>query len=114
LFFKDQMQLFAETAAADGVAPAFSPWARTLGFAFVSTMAELPNPMPVAATFAVLFLLPVQRALNEMWAIEQPGLPMRQRFSAGEIALLAACGVLWVLLIALSLIGDSVVVAATR
>jgi len=114
LFFKDQMQLFAETAAADGVPPTFSPWARTLGFAFVSAMAELPNPLPVVATFAVLFLLPVQRVLNEVWAIEQPGLPMRQRFSAREIALLAVCGVLWVLIIALSLVGDSVVVAASR
>jgi len=77
-------------------------------------MAELPIPLPVVATFAVLFLLPVQRVLNEVWAIEQPGLPMRQRFSAREIALLAVCGVLWVLIIALSLVGDSVVVAASR
>jgi hypothetical protein len=110
LFFKDQLQLFAETAAADDVPAPYSPWGRTLGFAVVSAMAELPGLWSALAVGAVVFLLPVQRVLNDVWAVEQPGLPMRQRFSPAEVVLLVVCTVLWGLVIALSLIGDSVVV----
>src|SRR5262249_51818020 len=111
LFFKDQLQLFAETAAADSIAIEFSPWARTLAFTAVSLLGELPNPWWIMATGAVLVLLPVQRALNQYWAIEQPGLPMRQRFSSGEITFLVVCGAVWLLLIFASIAADRLVVA---
>ena len=111
LFFKDQLQLFAETAAADSIAIEFSPWARTLAFTAVSLLGELPNPWWIMATGAVLVLLPVQRALNQYWAIEQPGLPMRQRFSSGEITFLVVCGAVWLLLIFASIADDRLVVA---
>jgi len=111
LFFKDQLQLFAETAAVDGAVVTFSPWARTIGFTVWSLLAELPNPWWVLATGAVLVLLPVQRALNEYWAIEQPGLVMRQRFSSGEITFLVVCGAVWLLVIAAAIATDRLVVA---
>jgi hypothetical protein len=110
LFFKEQLQLFADTATADGVPVPYSPWGRTLGFGLISAMAELPGGWSALAVGAVIFLLPVQRMLNEVWAIEQPGLPIRQRFSTGEGVLLVVCAVLWGLIIALSLIGDSMVI----
>jgi hypothetical protein len=112
LFFKDQLQLFADTAATAGVEASYSPWARTLGFSFVSLMAEMPHPWWIVALASVLFLLPVQEVLNAYWEVEQPGRPMRQGYSAGETALLVVCGVVWVLIIALSMVGDSTVVAA--
>jgi len=104
LFFKDQLQFFAETTSAAGVAESYSPWGRTLGFMAISALAELPNPWWVLATAAVVFLLPVQKALNAYWAIEQPGLPIRRGLTGGETALLIVCGVLWALIVAASLI----------
>jgi hypothetical protein len=66
----------------------------------------LPLPWSIFGNGAVIFLLPVQRALNEYWAIEQPGVPVRHSYSAGEAALLLACGLLWLLLIVLAFVAD--------
>lgn len=111
LFFKDQLQLFAESAAADGVRVDFSPWGRTLAFTAASLLGELPTPWWIVATSAALVLVPVQRALNAYWAVEQPGLPIRRRLSAGESALLIVCGLVWVLILAAALVGDRLVIA---
>ncbi len=109
--FKDQMQLFLETAAADGVATAVSPWGCTLGFQLVSmTTWVLPLPWFVFGNAAVIFLLPVQRALNAYWAVEQPDVPARQGYSAGEAVLIVACSLVWLLIVAVSFIGDRIVV----
>jgi hypothetical protein len=112
LFFKDQLQLFGEVAGGAGAPTRFSPWGRTLAFNLVSAAAfELPLALAVlTAIAAMIFLLPVQQALNEYWTIEQPGAPLRQRFSGGEVAFLVTCGVTWVLLLVLSIAADRLVV----
>jgi len=111
LFFKDQLQLFLDVTASGGATTRFSPWGRTLGFNLISAaMLELPMPWALLTTAAVVFLLPVQQALNEYWTIEQAGVPVRERFSAGETALLIACGFAWVLVLVAGIVGERLVV----
>jgi hypothetical protein len=99
--FKDQLQLFAETAAAAGVESAISPWPHTLGFQLVGAAAWLlPLPWGACGTAAVLFLLPTQRTLNAYWRIEQPAGMASSGYSIGEVALAAVCAVLWALMFA--------------
>jgi hypothetical protein len=99
--FKDQLQLFAETAAAAGVESAIAPWPQTLGFQLVSAAGWLmPLPWGACAAAAVLFLLPAQRTLNAYWATEQPACVASSRYSLGEIAFAAVCAVFWALMFA--------------
>jgi hypothetical protein len=99
--FKDQLQLFAETAVAAGVESAISPWPQTLGFQLVSATAWLvPLPWGACAAAAVVFLLPAQRALNAYWGIEQPACAATSRYSAGEVVFAAVCALFWALMLA--------------
>lgn len=100
--FKDQLQFFAETAAAAGVESTILPWPQTLGFQLVSATAwVVPLPWGACAAAAVVFLLPAQRALNAYWGIEQPSCVATDRYSAGEIAFAAVCAVFWALMFAM-------------
>jgi hypothetical protein len=110
--FNDQLQLFRETTSADGVATSFSPWQCTLAFQLFSLLMWLvPLPWGLLGSGAVVFLLPVQRALNEYWMIEQPGLPTRQGYGAGEAALIISCGLVWLMIVVALFIGDRIVAA---
>jgi hypothetical protein len=99
--FKDQLQLFAETAAAAGVESTILPWPQTLGFQLVSATAwVVPLPWGACAAAAVVFLLPTQRALNAYWGVEQPASVTTSRYSLGEIAFASVCAAFWVLMFA--------------
>lgn len=99
--FKDQLQLFAETAAAAGVESAIAPWPQTLGFQLVSAAGWLvPLPWGAFAAAAVIFLLPTQRALNAYWGTAQPGSVLSSRYSIGEIAFASLCAIFWGLMFA--------------
>jgi hypothetical protein len=110
--FKDQLEWFAESATTAGARSEIRPWPHTLGFQLVSTAVwVLPMPWALAGNAAAVFLLPAQRTLNAYWAVEQPDVPMREEYTAGEIAFALVCAVLWVLVLAALFIGEGVVAA---
>ncbi len=90
----DQLRLVAEAAAREGVRVTFSPGWNTAVFfllAFVSNV----TMMWALSLLTVLPLLPVQETLNRYWAGCEPGWPVREEFTAGElVAMLAGAGFL--------------------
>jgi hypothetical protein len=108
--FKDQLQLFAETAESAGVASAIAPWPHTLGYQLVSAVAwVVPMPWSVLGNAGVIFLLPAQRTLNAYWAAEQPGRVTRTDYSSGEVVFAVVCAIIWGVLLAALFIGEGIV-----
>lgn len=108
--FKDQLQLFADTAESAGIASAIAPWPHTLGFQLLSTVGWLaPTPWSFLGNAGFIFLLPAQRTLNAYWSVEQPGRVVRTRYSTGEVLFAVVCAVMWGLLLAMLFIADRVV-----
>lgn len=107
----DQFKLIHTVASASGLRPRFSPGWLTLGYLVLTALSRLPDPWEMVELLSFLPLIPVQRALNEYWATEQPGRAVRTRYSKGEIAVLIVGGFLMAVKVIGMLAGDDPVPA---
>ena len=112
-----QFREVKQMASAKAVSARASPGWLAFGYSFLSLAASVPSVWATGssdpgtvfaytcATYAImlpvtLLLVPVQRILNGYWAAVQPGLPVRTRFSRGEVLVLLAGAVLTALVLA--------------
>jgi hypothetical protein len=84
-----------------GVDKTYSPGWILFGWLILSALCKLPEPFWLLSFLSVWPLAVVQEVLNSYWEKEQPELPIRIKFSDGEIALL----VIGAIILVLALIG---------
>ena len=88
-----------ETATSSGIPARFSPGFLAFGWVITTLMWRLPDPAWLVSAAAVVFLLPVQKAMTEVNEALYPGHDPNTRFTAWNIAAIA-CGGLTIALIA--------------
>lgn len=66
------------------------------GWIFFTVLAGLPDPFWLVSFFSVLFLLPVQKTVNEINLAMDPGHDPNRTFTGWNIAAVVVGGLLWI------------------
>lgn len=94
-----QLRDIRDFAKEAGIAETYSPgWALT-GWFVLSFLGGLPGPLWLLSFLSIWPIVVVQRILNTYWAKEQPGYPVKTKFSRGQIVLLVIGGFLLILIV---------------
>ncbi len=94
-----QFRDIKEFAVESGV-EAYSPGIITVGVILISSVtSRLPDILLILGSLVLIPLLVVQRTLNNFWETEQPGIPMRNKFSGAEIVVMIIGVLFWILVI---------------
>lgn len=80
-----------------GIVKTYSPGWILFSWLILTALWRLPDPFWFLSFLSVWLLAVVQGVLNSYWEKEQPELPIRTKFSGGQIALLVIGGIILVL-----------------
>jgi hypothetical protein len=92
-----------ETANTENVPSSFSPGILAIGWVFTGFLWKLPGALWIISYAAVLFLVPVQKTMNDVNRVLSPGHDPNTRFTAWNIFGIVLGGVI----LALSLLGGA-------
>ena len=101
LFCYSLFKTVKETATSSGVSARFSPGFLALGWVLVNLMWRLPDPFWLISVAAVVFLVPVQKAMTDVNEALYPGHDPNTRFTPWNMAAIACGG----LFMALAIVG---------
>lgn len=93
----EQLKDISDFSKAAGVEESFSPGVVLALIMIFNIFRILPAPYWGLSFLSVLPLVVVQRVLNAYWAKEQSDLPVRSKFSIGEIITMVIGGILFLL-----------------
>ena len=88
-----------QMAQSANVRASFSPWFCAVGWVILSLLYRLPGPAVLICFGAVFFLVPVQKTMNEVNAVLDPGHDPNTRFTAWNIVAVVLGGLVFVLAI---------------
>ncbi len=92
--FRD-IKNFAEESGVE----TYSPGLITFGVIFFNLLSRLPSIFWLLTFLMVWPMSIVQKTLNNYWEKEQPGIPMRNKFSGVEIVVMIIGAIFWILAI---------------